>query len=57
MSLIYCPFCQTVEGPTRGPTDQERIHLDIENEDVTLCAECGEEVEYIPEHDDSEMER
>lgn len=45
MALTYCETCGELEGATRQ-----------EDEEI-VCAECGEIVELIPEHDDYDMDR
>lgn len=46
MGLTYCEGCSLTEGEVK------------EDEDGNVeCAECGEMIEFLPEHDDYDMER
>lgn len=46
MGLNFCEGCQQIEGEIR---EDENGNLE--------CAECGELIRCIPEHDDLDMER
>ncbi len=44
MSLHYCEHCQQMEGKTREDYELKEI----------VCADCGEPITHVPEHDDLE---
>lgn len=48
MSLFYCEGCHIIEGPTKL--------LEEDGHEVRVCAECDEEIQNIPEHDDFDGE-
>lgn len=49
MGLHYCENCQQLEGDV--------IITDDGFGEEACCAECGEPVRSVPEHDDGDMER
>lgn len=46
MALNYCESCNLLEGETKE-----------DNEGHLECAECGDLIQHIREHDDHDMER
>lgn len=62
MGLTYCTQCQTLEGRTEYVTltDLNAKEYDGEpGDEVIVCRECDgvETIEFVPEHDDYDMER
>jgi ribosome-binding protein aMBF1 (putative translation factor) len=47
--MIWCENCQCLEGDTKT--------IEIEDQEVTVCAYCEEELTRVPEHDDYDLER
>lgn len=47
--MNYCEGCQALEGDT--------VRIEIDGEEVRVCAYCHEELTSVPEHDDYDMER
>lgn len=47
--MNYCEGCCQLEGDTK--------YIEIDGDDVLVCAHCEEELTRVPEHDDYDMER
>lgn len=58
MGLTYCELCGCIEGQTKEIPDPNQVK-DTLIEYMTVCAECdsNEPIQYVPEYDDSDMER
>jgi hypothetical protein len=52
MALKWCESCQQLEPKTMLARDDEETKTS-----ELVCAECGEPVTNVPEHDDGDMER
>ncbi len=58
MALTYCEQCGAIEGKTYIRELFIPFQVEAVEEEV-CCAECDstEPISYVPEHDDSDMER
>jgi ribosome-binding protein aMBF1 (putative translation factor) len=44
--MNWCEGCQQLEGEVKS--------IEIDGEEIRVCAYCDEEIQRVPEHDDLE---